>query len=411
MLVFELLDPYRGWMVILVGLGGAWSVGLIWAYALAQGLRLKREMRFGWAQVGDRLEERFTLINLSWLPAIWVEIADYSTLPGYTPGLVTGVGSNYSNSWHTRGICTRRGLFSLGPTQIRSGDPLGFFTIEIDLPATVSLMVMPPVIPLPFIAVAPGNQAGEGRQSVQTLEQTVSASTARQYLPGDSLHHIHWPLSARHDQLFVRLFDNTPSSDWWIFLDMNSAVQLGTGQDSTEENSIILAASLSDRGLSQRSAVGMVAFGQQALWLPPKAGPHRRWDILRALATLHPGEVDLAQVLTRSRSAIHRNASLVIITADTQGDWLQALLPYTWSGSQPTVLILDPRSFGGQRDASHLIAALVQWGIPHYLIRRELFDRPEAHPGTAGRWEWRVSATGRAVAIQRPQNMDWRALE
>jgi uncharacterized protein (DUF58 family) len=272
-------------------------------------------------------------------------------------------------------------------------------------------MVMPPVIPLPFIAVAPGNQASEGRQSTQTFEQTVSASTARLYLPGDSLHHIHWPLSARHDQLFVRLFDSTPSSDWWIFLDMNRQVQLGAGQDSTEENSIILAASLADRGLSQRHAVGMVAFGQQALWLPPKAGTHRRWEILRALATLHPGESSLADVLARSRSAIQRHASLVIITADTQGDWLEALLPFTWSGSQPTVLILDPLSFGGQRNAGLLIDALIQCGIPHYPISRELFDRPEAHPGTAGRWEWRISATGRAVPIQRPKDMDWRALE
>ena len=410
LLILELLDPYRGWVVVLVGLGGAWLISFIWAHVLARGLRLKREMRYGWAQVGDRLEERFTLINQSGLPGIWVEIADHSTLPGYKPNLVTGVGSNNTNSWRTRGICTQRGLFTLGPTQTRTGDPFGFFSVEIDESATAGLMVMPPVIPLPFIAVAPGNQAGEGRQSTQALEQTVSASTARPYLPGDSLHHIHWPLSARHDQLYVRLFDNTPSSDWWIFLDMNQRVQLGAGQDSTEENSIILAASLADRGLGQRHAVGMAAYGQQAVWLPPQAGPQRRWEILRALATIHPGENSLADVLSRSRSAIHRHASLVLITADVQGDWLEALLPFTWSGSKPTVLLLDPPSFGGQTNAGRLIDALIQCGIPHYLLSRDLFDRPEAHPGTAGRWEWWVSATGRAVPIQRPKDMDWRGL-
>jgi hypothetical protein len=39
-------------------------------------------------------------------------LVDYSSMPGYTPGLVTGVGSNNTNSWHTRGICTPRGLFT-----------------------------------------------------------------------------------------------------------------------------------------------------------------------------------------------------------------------------------------------------------------------------------------------------------
>jgi hypothetical protein len=83
------------------------------------------------------------------------------------------------------------------------------------------------------------------------------------------------------------LFDNTPSSDWWIFLDMNQQVQLGTGQDSTEENSIILAASLADRGLSQRHAVGMVANGQHTIW---HLWPQRRWEILGLWHHLPPRE-------------------------------------------------------------------------------------------------------------------------
>jgi uncharacterized protein (DUF58 family) len=411
MMILQLLDPYRGWVVLLVGLGSAWLISYAWARALARRLSLTREMRYGWVQVGDRLEERFTLINQSWLPGIWVEISDGSTLPGYKASLVTGIGGNGTNTWRSRGICTQRGLFTLGPTQIRTGDPFGFFSVQIDDPAKVNLMVLPPVIPLPFIDIAPGGQSAEGHRVTRALERTVSASTARPYLPGDSLRHIHWPLSARHDQLYVRQFDSTPSSDWWIFLDMNCQVQFGADEHSTEESSIILAASLADRGLHQRHAVGFVAYGQQPIWLPPLGGNQRRWEILRALAGLHPGKYPLVDVLQRARSAIHQRVSLIIITADTGGNWLEALLPYTWTGSQPVVLLLDPVSFGGQGDSHSLTSALIQCGIPHHLISRELFNRPEAHPGTAGRWEWRVSATGRAVPIRRPKDLDWRLLE
>ena len=56
LLVLHLAVPYRGWLVLLVGLGGAWLVSYVWARSLARGLGLVREMRFGWAQVGDRLE-------------------------------------------------------------------------------------------------------------------------------------------------------------------------------------------------------------------------------------------------------------------------------------------------------------------------------------------------------------------
>ena len=81
-LLLQLLRPDRVWMVLLVGLGGAWLVAALWVRSLRRNLRFEREVRFGWAQVGDRLQERFTLVNTGWAPALWVEIQDHSNLPG-----------------------------------------------------------------------------------------------------------------------------------------------------------------------------------------------------------------------------------------------------------------------------------------------------------------------------------------
>ena len=58
LLILVLVDPYKGWTVLFLAFGGAISISYLWARSLAQGLKLKREMRFGWAQVGDQLEER-----------------------------------------------------------------------------------------------------------------------------------------------------------------------------------------------------------------------------------------------------------------------------------------------------------------------------------------------------------------
>ena len=76
LLVMQLTFPYRGWTILLIGLGGWWLIGYLWAKMLALGLSLTREVRFGWAHVGDRLEERFTLINTATIPALWVEVTD-----------------------------------------------------------------------------------------------------------------------------------------------------------------------------------------------------------------------------------------------------------------------------------------------------------------------------------------------
>jgi len=410
LLILQLVAPYRGWLILLVGLGGGWLVSYLWARSLLRGLRLVREMRFGWAQVGDRLEERFTLLNQGLAPALWVEVVDRSTLPEYLASRVTGVGSNSSTRWHTQGVCVRRGLYTLGPTSLQTGDPLGLYRVTIHYSDSANLMVTPPVLPLPSIEVAPGGRAGEGRPRANAPERTVSAAGVRDYVPGDSLRSIHWPTSAHHDSLFVRLLDGTPAGDWWIFLDLNQAVQVGQGSASTEEHAVILSASLADRGLRLGREVGLVAQGEDLVWLPPRAGDAQRWAILRALALVDVGSRPLAELLTHARPRFGERTSLVVITADGAGDWVKALWTPLCLGVVPTVLLLDPVSFGGAGGVGGALAALSDLGIARYVITRDLLDRPEARPGEQGHWEWRVSPLGRAVTLRRPRDLAWKGL-
>lgn len=407
----QLLRPYDGWLILLAGFGGAWLSAYLWVRQLAKHLKLQREMRFGWTQVGDRLEERFTLINTGLVPGLWVEVQDETTLPGYRVSRVTGIGGISRNAWITQGVCEQRGVFRLGPTTLMSGDPLGIYTVIIHDPRTADLMVTPPIVPLPSIEVAPGGRSGEGRPRPDAPERSASAAMVREYVPGDSLRWVHWKTTARRDDLFVRLFDGTPASDWWILLDLDRRHQAGTGLNSTEEHAVMLAASLADRGLRLKRPVGLAANASRLVWETPREGDGQRWQILRALALASPGERPLSEVLARLRTSFGRHSSLILITANVTGDWVEDLLPLLWSGIAPTALLLDPRSFGGATYAAPLATSLSGLGIANHVIDRELLDRPEARPGQAGRWEWRVSPTGRAVAIRKPQDLEWRTLK
>ena len=410
LLVLEIVDQSKIWMTLLIGLGGAWLVAYLWVRALAHNLSLVREIRYGWAQVGDRLEERFTVSNNSAVPATWLEVDDHSSLPGYQPSRATAVGGMSVSQWHTDGVCTRRGLYTLGGTTLRTGDPLGVYTLSIDDPTSTTILVMPPVVSLPPIALTPGGLSGEGRPRARAPEQTVGAASVREYQPGDSMHMIHWPSTARNDRLFVRLFDGTPAGDLWVLLDLDSSVQIGEGWDSTEEHAVILAASLIDRTLRGRQGAGLAINGKQLAWIPPRTNANQRWELFRALALAQPGDLRLGQLLERVGKSFGRQASLVIITASPQPGWLEALIPLTWRGISPTVLLLDLRSFGGSQDPSATEELLRQMGVSCHIITRDLLDRQESHPGHLGEWKWRSGATGRAIAIQAPINTDWRKL-
>jgi uncharacterized protein (DUF58 family) len=410
LLVMQIIAPYKGWVILLTGLGGALLVSFLWMRSLADGLRFTREVRFGWAQVGDRLEERFRIENKGRVPAPLLEVADHSTMPGYEAGRGTGVGAGGVVQWHKQSDCTRRGVFTLGPTTLMASDPFGVFSITVHYAATAPFVVMPPLVPLPGIEVAPGGRTGEGRPRANAANRTVSAASVREYAPGDSVRWIHWRTSAHHDSLFVRLFDGVPAGDWWIVLDMDEHVQVGEREDSTEEHGVILAASLADRGLRSGRAVGLVMHGEDLTWLGPQRGDTRRWEILRALAEVCPGSRPLVELLDQTGAAVEQHASLVIITPATRGDWVEALVPLLRRGIAPTVLLLDPISFGGNGDVHGAVALLSDLEVAHYVITRDLLDRAEARPGRKGHYDWRVLSTGRVLQKHPLRDASWKVL-
>ena len=411
-LLAELIDPAPVWKALMVTFGGLWLLTYVWARSLQRNLRLERAMRYGWAQVGDRLEEQFTLINEGFLPATWLELSDQSTLPGYSIARGTGIEASSQNRWTTNGTCSRRGVYTLGRTRLLTGDPLGIYRVEILQPEAVTLTVMPPMIPLQLIEIAAGGWQGEGRPRVHSTQQTVRAETVRPYEPGDSLRLVHWHTTARRDEPYVRVLEGAPASDWWIILDFEQRVQAGDeSAESTAELAVILAASLAERGLRAHRSVGLIASAREPVWMRPGAGERQHWEIMRTLAVLETGSARLSILLEGLGPALGPEANLIVITPSVDSEWVTALSKLSWRGATSTAILIDPSSFGADQSIVPLARLLTEIGIPNYIAGRELFQRPEAHPGPSGQWEWRILPTGKAVPIRRPADMTWKNLQ
>jgi uncharacterized protein (DUF58 family) len=182
----------------------------------------------------------------------------------------------------------------------------------------------------------------------------------------------------------------------------------GEGKYSTLEHGIILAASLAARGLQNRLAVGLMVNSADPAWLPPKLGEVQKWEILRKLALLNPGVSSLEQMLRHVGETVKTQSSLVIVTADVEGSWVQTLIPLVWRGVVPTVILLDPPSFGGEDSPDGIVSLLAELGIAHYLFRSDYLDQPDITPGGQGQWEWKVTASGRAIPVKRPDDLTWK---
>ena len=409
-LVMQIIDPSRVWVILLIGIGGTWLVCRWWARGLARALHFEREMRYGWAQVGDQLEERFTLRNDFILPATWVTIRDHSTLPDHRASVATGVDGSSTSQWRVLTRCTRRGVFTLGGTSLETGDPLGIYTITFEDPTSSTLAVMPPVLSLPKFHIKSSGWAGEGKTNARSLEETINASHTREMTPDDPMRWVHWKSTARYDKFYVRQFEGTPAGDWWILLDLHKDSQLGSGWDSTEEHSVILASSLAAQGLAEEHPVGIAINSSEPIWLVPRRNEYQQRSVLKSLAVASPSELNLKEYLQRIGSSLGSHSSLLIITAFADVDWASSLLPLIWRGITPTIFLLDPISFGGNTNTAAITATLGSIGVPCHVIPKELLDTPQARPGQEGEWEWRVSATGKAILVQAPIHSDWRRL-
>jgi uncharacterized protein (DUF58 family) len=408
--IMQIVDPSRVWIILLIGMGGSWLVCWWWARGLQRSLTFEREIRYGWAQVGDRLEERFTLTNAFALPATWVALDDHSTLPDHHASVATGVDGASTSQWKISTQCTRRGVYTLGGTTLETGDPFGIYTLTFEDPTSSTLAVMPPVVRVPDFHILSSGWAGEGRTNPRSLEETINASHTREMTPDDPMRWIHWKSTARQGEYFVRQFEGTPAGDWWILLDLDQATQVGTGWESTVEHAVVLTASIAAQGLKQEHPVGLAINGSESSWLLPRRNEHQRRALLKALAVAAPSEMALYDYLQRMGQALGSHSSLLIITANADPQWAETLIPLMWRGIMPTVFLLDPNSFGSTRDTRAISDNLQSMGVPCHIIPREMLDKRQIQPGQEGEWEWRISGTGKAIAVRNPIT-DWRKLE
>lgn len=401
LLIMQIIQPNKVWMVLLVGIVTLIGSSYFWARSLQYGLHLTREMRFGWSQVGDYLQERFYLNNEGWAPALWIAVWDHSDLAGYQASTIMDIGGNAVRHWFKKGVCEKRGLYTLGPTSLRTGDPFGIFDVWLEYADTSNMMVMPPIVSLPAIQVAPGGRIGEGDSKDKSLDRTVSAAGVREYQPGDSLRFIHWPTTVRRGKYYVRTFDSNPASDYWIFLDLFAGVQAGEGERATEEHSIILAASLTNRFIEGGKEVGLAGHGERLIWETPLLEETQKWKILRALALAKLGTKSLAETLTGARRSLKYRSSLILITPDLSGDWLDPLLLYMQRGIVPTVLLLDAPAFGGSGDLPGIKRRLYELNIRFYVIDPEFLDRAEKRG---------ISLDKRREGLVEARKMSWRSI-
>jgi uncharacterized protein (DUF58 family) len=401
----------------LVTLGSLLLFNFLWMRSLAKGVTAQRTLRYSAVQVGDELEEMVTLDNRSRLPVIWAEFVDRSTAPGYSISGVRTSGARQTGQWRLHTSCSQRGVYSLGPWEVRLGDPFGLFEARQSYHQQTEIVVYPPLAALPPEIAHHRRSIGDRlplRQPVSA--ETINAMSTRPYVVGDPLHRVHWRTTAKRDDLFVKIFEPEAASTMWLIPDLDASVHLGEGGESSLEKMIVLTASIAARLLDERLAVGVIldaahshaahSYAASSHAVLPQQGAAHLWTILRALALAQPRtDRPLAATLIHARSIVSLRDSAVIVTPSIDPEWSKAL-PHLSGGTRMggvEVVLLDPISFGGSIGAEAYRTLLLEQGVPTHIVRRQDIRPASGTYGAVRRWEFKTLGTGRVAVMQTPR--------
>jgi uncharacterized protein (DUF58 family) len=229
----------------------------------------------------------------------------------------------------------RRGVLTVGPLEARRFDPLSLATRSRTVVGKAELVVHPKVetlLPLPH---APGDDRRGGFRRATAVGSTGDDFYAlRQWVVGDDLRRVHWPSTARRDELMVRQHDVPWQGRATVLLDVRARHH---DEDSIEQAVSAAASILASSGRGG-SLVRLVTTAGNDTGFGTGAG-HLE-GILERLARVQPTDGELPDLPGID------GAMALVVTADVPGAEVTRLARLAGSPRSLTVVCLQRDGYG-----------------------------------------------------------------
>lgn len=267
--------------------------------------------------------------------------------------------------------CVRRGVHAVGPLRVETGYPLGLHRRVQWPPDTESeVLVYPATFPVGVFPWPGGNaRPSTGDHLAARQGGTDAFMGTRDYRRGDSPRHIHWPSTARRDELMVREFESSTRVDVCLLLDCHASSLAGNGHDSSFEYAVRIAASVGLCAVELGHAVRLLGFGRQTMDVKMGQGSRQKARLLDALARIEAdGPVRYRQAVARAMAGIVPGTVLVLFeTVGVRGAGESGVGDRDLAGTYPVWIRFDRGSFEGAGAADEHGR---QRHVDGYLIRR-----------------------------------------
>lgn len=147
--------------------------------------------------------------------------------------------------------------------------------------------------------------------------QGMTFSEFREYVPGDDVRTIAWPLTARTGKVYIKKHDEEREMTVVLAVDVSGSQDFGSKKYFKGEAAAHVAALLSFAAVGNKDSVGLLLFSDQVeLFVPPKKGRGQVMRILRELYYFKPAsrQTNINQALEHLQSVLKKKAHIFIVS-------------------------------------------------------------------------------------------------
>lgn len=265
-------------------------------------------------------------------PLRHVTITDHVTGLGTAEFAAAALHPGETVSASYRVLCRPRGVYTVGPARLQVADPLGLASREMTGGRGDLLVVYPAVEDLEGLPGIPGrNLAVNAPRPEQNQRGGEDFYTLREYQQGDDLRRVHWPSSARRDQLMIRQLETPWQTQALVVLDT---------RESSYRDPAAFEAAVSGAASAVRHLIhnGL----STELWAGDSLRGGARNDYEITMERLAGVSTQPAADLAVLAPALRRRGGgglLVMVTARPDHDLLG--LAHSLAASYPTAVVMD----------------------------------------------------------------------
>lgn len=270
-------------------------------------------------------------------------------------------------------LCFLRGKYDIGLVRVDVMDLFGFFKFTFDLREQsyhkpLNLKVSPRVLNIKSLPLSQFYLEGVLNKDFSTVEEPSSIADLRMYRFADPLKKIHWKVSAKLQELYVKNYETNSQPQIMLLIETHPYQGDPITSYMVEDQIIESAAAITQYILTKSLPMNMVFYQDGRHFLQGRE-PQDFERFLSLLSNLpFNSKFYVSDILKMESPVLTIQSSLIIITHNMTSSIFNTLCLMKQSTIHPMLVLIEPASLS-YSESKEMLDDLNEKGIPSFVVK------------------------------------------